>query len=72
MQQIFWVKNGELAEVNKWLQKGGRVTMIKTVSETISAYGYHAINSNLSYNDNEEKHGYHVGDIHAYVVVEFD
>lgn len=72
MERIFWIKNGELGEVNNWLQKGGRVKMIQAVSETISSYGYHAINSSISYNENEEKHGNYVGDIYAYVVVEFD
>ena len=74
MQRIFWVKNGELDKVNEWLQKGGKVKMIQPVSEIIAAYGYHA-----SYPDtnsfgckNEENHGYYVGDIYAYVVVEFD
>ena len=39
MEQIFWVKNGDLAEVNKWLQKGGIVKSIHAVSEAISSYG---------------------------------
>ena len=72
MQRIFWVKNGELDKVNEWLQKGGKVKMIQPVSETIAAYGYHASNSIASYTQNEENHGYYVGDIYAYVVVEFD
>ena len=72
MEQVFWVKNGELGEVNKWLQKGGRVKMIKPVTESISSYGYHSSNSSVSLNDNDEQHGYYVGDIYAYVVIEFD
>lgn len=72
MERVFWVENGDLDEVNKYLQKGGRVKLIQAVSETISSYGYHAINSSVSYNDHEEKHGSYVGDIYAYIVVEFD
>ena len=34
MERVFWVKNGELETVNEWLQQGGRVKMIKPVSET--------------------------------------
>lgn len=72
MEQIFWIKNGELHEVNKWLQKGGRVKMIQAVSEAISSYGYHSSNSSVSCNDNDANHGNYVGDIYAYVVIEFD
>ena len=73
MEQIFWVKNGELGEVNKWLQKGGRVKMIKAVSETISSYGYSGVNGdgNMFYNHSPDN-GRYIGDIYAYVVVEFD
>ena len=72
MEQVFWIKNGELGEVNKWLQKGGRIKMIQPVTESITSYGYHASNYEGSFNDNEEQHGYYVGDIYAYVVIEFD
>jgi len=67
MERIFWVKNGELKTINEWLQKGGRVKMIKPVSETIAAYGYSANEAYCS-----ENHDYYVGDIYAYVVIEFD
>jgi len=67
MERIFWVKNGELSNINDWLQKGGRVKMIKPVSETIAAYGYTASESYCS-----DSAGYYVGDIYAYVVIEFD
>ena len=67
MERIFWVKNGELKEVNEWLQKGGRVKMITPVSETISAYGY----ANGKDYFAEDK-GYYLGGIYAYVVVEFN
>lgn len=66
MERIFWVKNGELEEVNEWLQKGGRVKSIHAVSETISAYGYAGGDAYA-----DEK-GNYVGDIYAYVVVEFN
>ena len=66
MEKIFWVKNGELREVNNWLQKGGRVKMIKAVSETIAAYGYAGGETSSSNYDHYE------GDIYAYIVVEFD
>lgn len=68
MERIFWVKNGDLGEVNNWLQKGGRVKMIKAVSEAISAYGYHSGGDWYC----REASGNYVGDIYAYVVVEFD
>ena len=66
MEQIFWVKNGELEEVNKWLQKGGKVKLIHPISEPIVAYGYAGGNSGW------EDKGNYVGDIYAYVVIEFD
>ena len=59
-------KNGELSEVNEWLQKGGRVKSIHAVAETISAYGY------ASGDIYSENNGNYVGDIYAYIVVEFD
>ena len=66
MEKIFWVRNGELNEVNNWLQKGGRVKMIKAVSEATSVYSYHH-----SDDDCAEASGNYAGDIYAYVVVEF-
>ena len=66
MEQIFWVKNGELAEVNKWLQKGGRVKQIHVVPENFATYAYAGGDS--SWHD----HGKVQGDIFAYIVVEFD
>ena len=66
MEQIFWVRNGELGEVNKWLQKGGRVKMIQAVGEPIAAYGCGG--GRVDWND----HGSEVSDIYAYIVVEFD
>lgn len=66
MERIFWVKNGELTEVNNWLQKGGRVKSIHAVGEPVSAYGYAGGETNHS------EHGKYFGNIYAYVVVEFD
>lgn len=66
MERVFWVKNGELAEVNNLLQKGGKIKSIHPVSETIAAYGYAGGQTDYSNND------YYVGDIYAYIVVEFD
>lgn len=40
MERIFLVKNGNLDEVNRWLQKGGRVKAITPIAEPIVAYGY--------------------------------
>lgn len=33
MEKVFWVENGDLNEVNSWLQKGGKVKMIVAVPE---------------------------------------
>ena len=68
MERIFWVKNGELSEVNNWLQKGGRVKAIHPLCETITSYAH--CGSGGSYDSAD--HGYYVGDIYAYIVVEFD
>ena len=72
MEKIFFVKNGELSEVNTWLQKWGRVKSIQPVAENISAYGYAAFEAEGTSFYNEEKSRSYVGDIYAYVVVEFD
>ncbi len=66
MEQIFWVKNGNLREVNEWLQRGGRVKSIHVVPEPIVAYGY--AGGARDY----DTHGSYVADIYAYVIVEFD
>ena len=66
MEQIFWVVNRDLSEVNKWLQKGGRVKMIQAVTESVSSYGYAG---GQSYSN---EYGNIAGNIFAYVVVEFD
>lgn len=65
MEQIFLVKNGDLKEVNNWLQKGGKVKFIQPVTEGISAYGY----SSGGYAVGE---GSYTSNIYAYVVIEFD
>jgi hypothetical protein len=67
MEKVFFVKNGDLGDVNYWLQKGGRVKSISTVAESISAYGYPACDGWES-----AKCGSFVGDIFAYIVLEFD
>lgn len=60
MEQIFFVKNGDLSEVNKLLKKGGKVKMIQATSETVSAYaGTETSIDGLVY-----------GTIYAYIVVE--
>lgn len=64
MERIFWVKNGSLDEVNKWLEKGGTVKSIHAVSESVSAYGY-------AYDLLANEKGSYSGDIYAYIVVEF-
>lgn len=66
MEQIFWVKNGELYEVNRWLQKGGRVKFIHVVPENFAPYSYAGGES--SWHDK----GKIEDDIYAYVVIEFD
>ena len=66
MEQIFLVKNGEVEEVNKYLKKGGKVKSIHAVSENISAYGCGGGDSNFT------DHGNYVGDIYAYIVIEFN
>lgn len=66
MEQIFLVKNGELDEVNKYLKKGGKVKSIHAVSESISSYGY--AGGETGYEDK----GSYVGDIYAYIVIEFN
>lgn len=66
MERIFWVKNGDLDEVNKWLQKGGRVKSVHAISEQVSSYGFAGGESYSS------DYGRYTGDIYAYIVVEFD
>ena len=66
MERIFWVENGNLSEVNNWLQKGGRVKSINPISERIASYGYAGGESI------EDRDGYYVSNIYAYIVVEFD
>ena len=67
MERIFFVKNGDLREINEWLQKGGRVKFVQPVTESVSAYGYTACEMCCS-----EQQGSYKGDIYAYVVVEFN
>lgn len=66
MERIFWVENGDLTEVNQWLQKGGTVKSIHAVSEAVSAYGYAG-----GRDEYEHGHGSYAGNIYAYVVIEF-
>ena len=66
MEQIFLVQNGDLREVNRALEGGGRVKAIHAVSQAVSAYGY--AGGDTSWHGD----GSFAGDIYAYVVVEFD
>lgn len=66
MEHVFFVKNGNLEEVNRFLSKGGRIKSIHALSESVSAYGYAG---GESYSDGKGKC---VGDVYAYIVVEFD
>ena len=59
MEQVFFVKNGDLTEVNKWLQKGGRVKFIQALGEP-----FHNGADTTPYPRN--------GEIYAYIVIEFD
>ena len=59
MEQVFFVRNGDLSEVNRWLQKGGRVKFIQALAETV-------------HNGSREYTSDNKGDIYAYIVVEFD
>lgn len=59
MEQIFFVKKNDLSEVNRWLQKGGRVKLIQAIGESI-------------HNGGDEYPVTKTGEIYAYIVVEFD
>ena len=38
MEKIFWVKEGQLDEINVWLQKGGKVKTIVAVPDAEKIY----------------------------------
>lgn len=57
MEQIFFVRNDYLYEVNNYLQQGGKVKMIIPVAENVSEGGDSSCTAR--------------GDLCAYVVVEF-
>lgn len=67
MERVFFVRNGDLQEINSFLQKGGRIKMIQPVAEIVSAYAYPATESY-----SPEKNGSYTGAVYAYVVVEFN
>lgn len=71
MQKIFWIKNGDLEEVNAWLSEGGKVKMIQPVAESVaSAYAW---NEAPFCNDGSRANGaLYCGDIYAYIVIEMD
>ena len=60
MERIFFVRNGDLREVNNWLQKGGRVKFIQIISEQVHNGADTCPLSGRK------------GDICAYIVVEFN
>ena len=64
MEQIFLVQNGDLREVNRALEGGGRVKAIHAVSQAVSAYGY------AGGETFDCDRGSYSGDIYAYVVVD--
>ena len=66
MQRIFFVKNDELDEVNEWLDDGAYIKDIHVIPQNVSSYGY------AGGREETWNHGCYVGDIYAYIVVEYN
>ena len=64
MQKIFYVKNNDLTEVNKELEKGASVIMMHPISVPLSTYGYAGGGTNYTYRGKEH------GDTVLYIVLE--
>ena len=67
MQRIFFVENGDLDEVNEWLEDGAYITEIHMVPQNVSSYGYAGGRDVVA-----DDHGCYVGNIYAYIVVEYN
>ena len=66
MQQVFFVVNGDLEEVNEYLAQGGRVKQIVPVAEPMAAFGYAGGQNDF------QAHEIVRGDVCCYIVVEAD
>lgn len=66
MEKIFFVENGDLDEVNAYLEKGARVKSINSSSECVSTWAY--CGGDTARYDTGESYG----DIYAYIVLELD
>lgn len=69
MEQLFLIKNGDLNEVNYVLKQGGKIKTIVACAESTSTWAVkHDGVSGLS---STGEHGELIGNIYAYVVIEF-
>ena len=72
MERVFFVRNGNLNQINDILKKGGSIKMIHAVPEVVStAYDGKSRNySGLGVTpvDNEDEANL-IGDVYAYIVV---
>lgn len=66
MEQVFFVVNGDITEVNKVLASGGRVKSITATQQPLVAYGYAGGESSMYGEDAK------AGNVFAYIVVELD
>ena len=64
MERIFFVRNGDLQEVNMLLQKGATVKSIHPIAQNVSSYGY----GGGGYPSGE---GSFTADVCSYIVLEF-
>ena len=69
MEQIFLVENSDLDEVNRALRRGGRVKMIQAVSEAVTWDGITRQGYDEQFVCDAAQS---IGNIFAYVVIEFD
>ena len=59
MERIFFIKNGNLTEINNILKKGGSIKMVQPVSEVVSTSCGGESEEDLDFS----------GDVYAYIVV---
>lgn len=64
MQKIFYIRNEDVSEVNKELEKGASVVMMCPVPVPLSPYGYAGGQTKFTYRGKE------VGNTVLYVVLE--
>jgi len=66
VEKVYFVKNGDLSDVNRALSSGGKIKSISTIQEPFIAF------SGGEREYSSDSNGVYNGNVCAYIVIEYD